>query len=92
MFLRVAYGHVIHSHTHFSLDIRAAAFRCIFMTQEEYVFKPKVWYMLKLGWVQFVAVFIILYAIMRKAEFFAFHFRILPTRVVSDIKPPKQQF
>ena len=30
--------------------------------------QPKVWYMLKVGWVQFVAIFLIFYAIVRKVR------------------------
>ena len=36
--------------------------------EQEFVFKPKVWYMLKVGWVQFISIFLIFYAITRKVR------------------------
>jgi len=46
---------------------------------------------LKLGWVQYFAVTAAFWFLLRWAEFFLFHYRILPTRVASDITRVKQK-
>mmetsp|Transcript_57221 Transcript_57221/g.181041 ORF Transcript_57221/g.181041 Transcript_57221/m.181041 type:complete len:307 (-) Transcript_57221:39-959(-) len=56
------------------------------------VYRPGVLHVLKLGWVQFLATFLVLFWILRWVEWVAFHFRILDTRVVSDTAPKLHRF
>uniref|UniRef100_A0A6U1ERU7 Transmembrane protein 231 n=1 Tax=Tetraselmis chuii TaxID=63592 RepID=A0A6U1ERU7_9CHLO len=48
--------------------------------------------MVKFAWVQFLGVFIIFWWIFRWAEWVVFHFRIVPTRVLSDIERKPHRF
>ena len=48
--------------------------------------------MLKWGWVQFLATLALIWYLLSWSEYVLFHFRILPTRVVSDLERKKHRF
>ncbi len=48
--------------------------------------------MLKFGWIQWLATFIVLWYLIQWAEWFVFVFRLVETRIVSDFQPRKQRF
>lgn len=59
---------------------------------QEIVYRPDGMEALKFGWVQILAILIIFLWILNAAEYVAFHYRIIPTRVVSDLAPKTQRF
>jgi transmembrane protein 231 len=48
--------------------------------------------MLKGGWIQWVATFVVLWWLLQWAEWFAFTNKFVTVRVVSDLQPKNQRF
>mmetsp|Transcript_6191 Transcript_6191/g.13482 ORF Transcript_6191/g.13482 Transcript_6191/m.13482 type:complete len:317 (-) Transcript_6191:902-1852(-) len=55
-------------------------------------YRPQVIEQLKFGWIQFLATYIVLWWLFSWLEFFVFKYRMLTTRVVSDVQPRIQKF
>lgn len=55
-------------------------------------YRPQVIEMLKGGWIQWVATFIVLWYLLQWAEWFAFTNKFFTVRVVSDLQPKNQRF
>ncbi|GFR40099.1 hypothetical protein Agub_g651 [Astrephomene gubernaculifera] len=55
-------------------------------------YRPQVIEMLKGGWIQWLATFIVLWYLLQWAEWFVFVFRLVETRVVLDTQPKRQRF
>mmetsp|Transcript_40338 Transcript_40338/g.114195 ORF Transcript_40338/g.114195 Transcript_40338/m.114195 type:complete len:122 (-) Transcript_40338:123-488(-) len=56
------------------------------------ILRPREVEMLKFAWVQFLAVLAIFWYILSWAEYVVFHFRMLRSRVISDLHRPKHKF
>lgn len=54
--------------------------------------RPSVAQMLKVGWIQFLCIFFILWWGLSWFERQVFRYRVLETRVVSDIQPKQLRF
>ena len=54
--------------------------------------RPQVIEMLKGGWIQWVATYIVLWYLLQWAEWFAFTNKFVTVRVVSDLQPKNQRF
>uniref|UniRef100_A0A7S0WWC3 Transmembrane protein 231 n=1 Tax=Pyramimonas obovata TaxID=1411642 RepID=A0A7S0WWC3_9CHLO len=61
-------------------------------SHENIVFRPAPLTIAKFGWVQVFAIIYPLLWLLRKAEWVIFHYRVLQTRVVSDITPKMHKF
>ncbi len=48
--------------------------------------------MLKWGWIQFLATYIVAWWLFWWLQYFVFRYRVLPTRVVSDFQVKPQRF
>ena len=48
--------------------------------------------MLKFGWIQWLATYVCWWWLFGWLTWFMFRYRILPTRVVSDVQPKPQKF
>eukprot|EP00879_Flechtneria_rotunda_P010982 GHRR01011475.1.p1 GENE.GHRR01011475.1~~GHRR01011475.1.p1 ORF type:complete len:315 (+),score=105.62 GHRR01011475.1:284-1228(+) len=57
-----------------------------------HVYRPGKAEMLKWGWVQFICTFIFIWWLMSWLERFVFNYRVLETRVISDMQPRQQRF
>ncbi|GLC34480.1 hypothetical protein PLESTM_000203300 [Pleodorina starrii] len=55
-------------------------------------YRPQTIEMLKFGWIQWLATFIVLWYLIQWAEWFVFSFRLVGARIVSDFQPQKQRF
>jgi len=51
--------------------------------------RPSLSEVLKWGWVQFLAIYVILWWLMSWFEDIIFRSRVLDTRVLSDVQPPR---
>lgn len=54
--------------------------------------RPQVIEMLKGGWIQWLATYLVLWWLLQWAEWLVFHFRLLSVRVASDFTPKAQRF
>ena len=54
--------------------------------------RPQVLTNLKYGWIQFLITLITIQWLFSWCEYFIFHYRLLHTRVVSDLQPRAQRF
>lgn len=48
--------------------------------------------MLKLGWIQFLATYVVLWWLLHWVQLFVFSNRLVATHVVSDVQPKPQRF
>ncbi|KXZ47076.1 hypothetical protein GPECTOR_38g313 [Gonium pectorale] len=55
-------------------------------------YRPQVIEMLKGGWIQWLATYIVLWYLLQWVEWFVFTFRLVETRIVSDFTPKRQHF
>ncbi|GIL45719.1 hypothetical protein Vafri_2888 [Volvox africanus] len=55
-------------------------------------YRPQTIEMLKFGWIQWLATFIVLWYLLQWVEWFVFAFRLVETRIVSDFQPKMQRF
>jgi transmembrane protein 231 len=61
-------------------------------SHEKIRFRPAPLTMAKFGWIQVLSILIPLLWLLRRAEWVLFHYRVLQTRVVSDILPKAHRF
>jgi len=54
--------------------------------------RPQVIEMLKFGWIQFLATYVVLWWLFSWLQFFAFRYRLVDSRVISDVQPKAQRF
>lgn len=59
---------------------------------QEVLVRPSPLEAAKFAWVQFLAVFVVFYVFLSWVEWVAFHFRVVATRVVSDLQPKQHRF
>ncbi|KAG2432865.1 hypothetical protein HXX76_008597 [Chlamydomonas incerta] len=55
-------------------------------------YRPQAIEMLKFGWIQWLATFIVLWYLLQWAEWFVFYYRLVETRIVSDLQQRQQRF
>ncbi|KAG2501143.1 hypothetical protein HYH03_000960 [Edaphochlamys debaryana] len=55
-------------------------------------YRPLAIQMIKFGWIQWLAGYVVLWWILQWVEWFLFSYRLLETRVVSDFQPKKLRF
>jgi transmembrane protein 231 len=60
--------------------------------RETITYRPHIFEMLKFGWIQFLATYVILWYLFSRLERAVFRFRILETRVISDVDKKLHRF
>ena len=50
-------------------------------------FRPDGWEACKFAWIQYLAIFTVLFTFMVFFDYLVFHFRVLPTTVITDVGP-----